>query len=157
MVTPQKLNRYISGGNPRNRSRRLVETQSSLPSHFFPFYKRRAAHISVRRRRGSVRRETGVCPGCESRRRWRTLHDVRKTSGPARACATIRGRSFARVYPRDLTRDGQDLWTIPPEGTSGGYRKYRTVDLPTRSKARELTGSKLLSPTASATSPLPPT
>lgn len=39
--------------------------------------------------------------------------------------------------PRDLTRDGQDLDYTPKE--QPGYRKYRTVDLPTRSKARELT------------------
>lgn len=43
----------------------------------------------------------------------------------------------SRVYPRDLTRDGQDLDYTPKE--QAGYRKYRTVDLPTRSKARELT------------------
>lgn len=44
----------------------------------------------------------------------------------------------SRVCPRDLTRDGQDLDYTPKE--QAGYRKYRTVDLPTRSKARELTG-----------------
>jgi len=46
-------------------------------------------------------------------------------------------RSFARIPPRDLTKDGLDLDYTPKE--QPGYRKYRTVDLPTRSKARELT------------------
>ncbi|CAL1680582.1 unnamed protein product [Lasius platythorax] len=31
------------------------------------------------------------------------------------------------------------IWTIPPK-EHPRYRKYRTVDLPTRSKAHELTG-----------------
>lgn len=69
-------------------------------------------------------------------RRWRRYTHVRKHRDRA-SVRTI--WTILRAYTlRDLTRDGQDLDYTPKE--QPGYRKYRTVDLPTRSKARELTG-----------------
>lgn len=68
-------------------------------------------------------------------RRWRCYTHVRKYRDWLVYARS--GRSFACIPPWDLTRDGQDLDYTPKE--QPGYRKYRTVDLPTRSKARELT------------------
>lgn len=58
--------------------------------------------------------------------------------GKHQSWQTASAWTYLSLLPRDLTRDGRDL-SCGPGGTVGIYRKYRSVDLLARSKARELT------------------